>query len=74
MLVAVALVLPLALMGLLLAMDRVEQPLRVDEVGRSRRVPGLGEARRGGDVRVAGLRSRAGAVLEAATRAGGATP
>jgi hypothetical protein len=33
MLVAVALVLPLALMGLLLAMDRVEQPLRVDEVG-----------------------------------------
>lgn len=33
MLVAVALVLPFALMGLLLAMDRVEQPLRVDEVG-----------------------------------------
>lgn len=33
MLVVIALVLPLALLGLLLAMDRVEQPLRVDEVG-----------------------------------------
>ncbi len=32
MLVAVAL-LPLALMGLLLTMDRLEQPLRVDKVG-----------------------------------------
>ncbi len=33
MLVLIALAFPLVLMGLLLAMDRVEQPLRVDEVG-----------------------------------------